>query len=203
MYIPKHFNAASDHLPEDFINRHSFGTLLTPEVPDIQVTHLPFLVEKSSDSLVLRGHFARANPHAELATRVGSVAIFHGPHCYISPNWYASRQVPTWNYAVLHCHGHIKLVEDHAAIHDIVLELSDLHERNLEDPWIPDYDDSMLNAIIGFKMTVQRTEFKYKLSQNKSVEDRRGAINALRASGTEDELAVANLMELTIGPGVD
>ena len=61
----------------------------------------------------------------------------------------------------------------------------------------------MLNAIIGFKMTVQRTEFKYKLSQNKSIEDRRGAINALRASGTEDELAVANLMELTIGPGVD
>ena len=95
------------------------------------------------------------------------------------------------------------MIEDHGTIHDIVLELSDLHERNLDDPWIPDYEDAMLNAIVGFEMTIERTEFKYKLSQNKSAEDRRGAIDALRASGSEDEHAVADLMQQTINHGVD
>ena len=203
MYIPKHFNAAEDQQIDNFIGRYSFGTLVTPADSGIQVTHLPFLVDGGSDPLVLCGHFARANPHAGIAGKADSVAIFHGPHCYISPNWYASRQVPTWNYAVLHCHGSITMIEDHAVIHEIVLELSDLHERHLDDPWIPDYDDAMLNAIIGFEMTVERTEFKHKLSQNKSAEDRRGAIDALRASGSEDEHAVADLMQQTINHGVD
>ena len=203
MYIPKHFNAGGEHEIAEFVERYSFGTLITPAPSGIQITHLPFLVDKDADDLVLRGHFARANPHASLAGETDSVAIFHGPHCYISPNWYASRQVPTWNYAVLHCHGGITMSDDHATIHDIVLELSDQHELNLDDPWIPDYDDAMLNAIVGFEMTVKRTEFKHKLSQNKSVEDRRSAIDALRASGYEDEQAIADLMERTLAHAVD
>ena len=129
MYIPKHFNATKDQQIEDFVRRYSFGALVTPADSGIQITHLPFLAESDSNSLVLRGHFARANPHAGLADEADSVAIFHGPHCYISPNWYASSQVPTWNYAVLHCHGSVTMIEDRAAIHDIVLELSDQHER--------------------------------------------------------------------------
>jgi transcriptional regulator len=198
MYVPEHFSQADVEILAALISKNSFGTIITQGVDGLVASHLPFLVEQQDSGLALKGHFARANNHWSQVENTESLVIFQGPHCYISPNWYESRNVPTWNYAAVHVYGTAELVTDKNAIQDIVLELSDTHERPLPDPWIPDYDEAMLNAIIGFRFNVSRIQGKYKLSQNKSEADRQGAIDALQSAGSENELAIASLMQQTL-----
>ena len=197
MYVPEHFKLSSTQAQLELIRAYSFATLVTSGSDGLVATHLPVLAESSDTDITLRGHFARANSHWQQLGEGESLFIFQGPHCYISPNWYVSPQVPTWNYQSIHAYGRIELVENKDDLHQIVLDLSDYHEQNLEDPWIPDYDEQMLNAIVGFRCTISRLEAKEKLSQNKSAADRQGAISALRASGSENELAISDAMENT------
>ncbi len=203
MYIPQHFAQQDRGILAELIQANSFGTLVTPGEDKLLASHLPFLLEledtgQEESGLVLRGHFARANSHWTQVENCESLIIFQGPHCYISPNWYKSPNVPTWNYAAVHVHGSVELLTEKEDILDIVLELSDTHERQLADPWIPDYDEALLNAIVGFRFVISDIQGKYKLSQNKTVADREGAIEALRNSGSENEMAIAGLMEQTL-----
>ena len=198
MYIPQHFAQQDRGILAELIQANSFGTLVTQGEDGLVASHLPFLLEQEDTGLVLRGHFARANSHWTQVENCESLIIFQGPHCYISPNWYKSPNVPTWNYAAVHVYGSVELLTDKEDILDIVLELSDTHERDLPDPWIPDYDEALLNAIIGFRFVISDIQGKYKLSQNKTVADRKGAIEALQLSGTENEMAIAGLMEQTL-----
>jgi transcriptional regulator len=197
MYIPEHFSFNDQTEALELIKQYSFGILITHHQNEMSLSHLPFLVEEGETPALL-GHFARANDHWSHADGQESTAIFQGPHCYISPSWYVGKHVPTWNYAAVHVHGKIDLLDDIETKHEIVLSLSDTHERNLEDPWIPDYEESMLNAIVGFRLTIEKIEAKQKLSQNKTLEDRQGAITALRLSATENEIEIARLMEKII-----
>ena len=103
--------------------------------------------------------------------------------------------VPTWNYLAVHLYGKAKLIDDKKQVHQIVLDLSDINEKHREDPWIPDYDEHMLEAIVGFEIKVKKVEAKTKLSQNKTDGDRKGMIKALSASSYENDLAIAHLMK--------
>jgi len=197
LYVPKHFRQEDEAALVALIEENAFGTLVTssPEGA-LHVSHIPFRVEREGGKLRLLGHLARANPHWQaLEPAREIVAVFQGPHAYVSPGWYQNHPaVPTWNYAVVHAHGRARLM-DEAELHALVHELSTQYEAGREKPWRmgdlpPDYVSSMLSAIVGFELTVERLEGKFKLSQNRPA-DRERVIAALDAEG---EHALAALM---------
>jgi transcriptional regulator len=168
-------------------------------LPMPEISHLPCLVD--DDCAAVRLHVARGNPLARLAAAGERLtAVFHGPHCYVTPRWYRdpTRQVPTWNYAVVHASGPARVM-DAEALRALVGELSARFEAGAEAPWSASetaagFVDGRLSGIVGIRIEVDRLEGKYKLSQNRSAEDRarvRAGLGERRAPG---DLAVLELM---------
>lgn len=126
--------------------------------------------------------------------------MFTGPHAYISPRWYAAKlAVPTWNYTAVHAYGFPRLIEDPAAVRRILSEIVATYEGAGAGAWrdtdLPsDFVKKMAAAVVAFTIEVTRIEGKFKLNQNRSIEDRKGVIAALEADGSEDAKAVAELM---------
>jgi transcriptional regulator len=199
LYVPPHFRVDDPDVLYRFIEAHAFGTLVTATPAGLHVSHVPFLPERDADGRVrLLGHVARANEHARLLESAQHLmAIFQGPHAYVSPGWYENHPaVPTWNYAVVHAHGRARMM-DEAELHDLVIRLSDTYEAGREKPWraaaLPaPFVNAMLQAITGFVVEVERLEGKFKLSQNRPAEVAR-VIGALEAAG---EAELAALMRL-------
>lgn len=195
MYVPKHFEPKNEQLLWDLIDEHSFGMLLTSVDGEPFASHVPFLADR--DARLLHCHVARANPQWQhLASSPRVLAIFQGPHGYISPTWYAEQGgVPTWNYAVVHAHGEAVCNDDPDHKREHVEALAAKYERGRAAPWVPDYDVRRLAGIVGIEIRVAKLEGKLKLSQNRSAADRAGVIAQLEASGREEDAALARLME--------
>lgn len=196
LYVPPHFRADDPQTLLGFVERNAFGTLVSSGAHGLHVSHIPFVAERDEAGKVrLLGHVARANPHwPELEAAAQVIAIFHGPHAYISPGWYQNHpSVPTWNYAVVHAHGKARLLEE-AELHELLLTLSNTYESGRERPWrmsdLPAaFVDSMLKAIVGFEIEVERLEGKFKLSQNRPAE-----VARVIAELEREEPALAALM---------
>jgi transcriptional regulator len=194
LYIPQHFRVEDPETLLGFMKAHGFVDLVSTVDGQLQASHVPVLTERGRDGTFrLTGHVARANPHWEVLERATDVvAIFWGPHAYVSPSWYqAQPSVPTWNYAVVHAHGPVRLM-DEAELHETLHELAAKYEAGRERPWrmgdLPAaYVHGMLAQIVGFEMTVERLEGKFKLSQNRPAEIER-VIAGLDRDG-EAELA--------------
>jgi transcriptional regulator len=208
LYVPSHFQARGPTVFARLAHEHPFATLVTPGAPEPLVTHLPLIhVLDREPNGTLLGHFARANPHARATGGTESVAIFHGPHAYVSPSWYAdpAGAVPTWNYAVAHAHGTIELAQDGAETRAIVDLLVQRFEAGRAAPWQLALDPprlrAMVDAIVGFRIRVKRVDTKLKLSQNRSVDDRHRVAAALDAEGYADAAATAAWMREAPGPG--
>ena len=201
MYIPEHFNEP-DHarilaLMRDF----GFATLISTSSEGVQVTHAP--VQVNDQRRVLIGHLARANPHsAALQDGASLLAIFHGPHSYISPTWYIDENprvpnVPTWNYAAVHVTGTVTRIDDDLAKWKIVTDLAAQYEAGSTAPWDPrslDAHASKLSAIVGFEIAILRIEAKLKLSQNRSVQDQESVIAKLATSEFSEVRATGAMM---------
>jgi transcriptional regulator len=164
----------------------------------LEANHLPLLLEGD----VLQGHFARANPvWKTIARDAEALAIFLGPHFYVSPNWYPSKAetgkaVPTWNYIAVHARGKIILHDDPAWLRAHVGRLSQFHEAGRAAPWSveeapADYIQAMLRAIVGFELAIEKLEGKWKLNQNRTEADIQGVKEALAREGHDD---LAHLM---------
>jgi transcriptional regulator len=201
VYLPPAFTETRPEVLLEHIERYNFGLLVSHGSAGMVASHLPFLVERAGDGLHLHGHLARANPQVTDLARGGEVlAVFHGPHAYISPNWYASGPaVPTWNYADVHAYGTVRLVDDRDWLQAMLRRLSVRHENRNPVPWrmqeLPDnYLANMVKGIVGFDIAVTRLEGKYKLSQNRPSADRPRVITALEAQGDAEAKAVARLM---------
>ncbi len=140
MYIPAHFEQTDPETLWDFIEEHAFGTLLTVAEGRPFASHVPFLTDRAAG--LLQCHVARANPQwQQIEVSSPVLAIFAGPHGYVSPTWYAERGgVPTWNYAVVHAHGEAICVYDAEHKREHVEALAAKYERGREAPWVPDYD---------------------------------------------------------------
>ncbi len=157
---------------------------------------------------MLIGHFARANPHWRHARDGESMAIFHGPHAYVSPSWYAApdAMVPTWNYAVVHAHGTIEVVDDDLGARQVLDALVQRFEHARPEPWqfrMPERDrDARVAAIVAFRLRIRRIEGKFKLSQNRSAEDRARVAAALEGEGHAEALATATWMRQYAAPAV-
>src|SRR5262249_30848142 len=161
--------------------RYPFGTLIVPGTPT-DVTHLPFLLDSArGERGTLVAHVARANPIWRVFDgSLPVLAIFHGPHGYVSPAWYTSRNaVPTWNYVVVHVHGTPRLLETEDRRRKALEALVEVYEAGRPDPWsideLPSATFSELSqAIVAFEIPIDRLEGKFKLSQNREHEDRAG-----------------------------
>ena len=201
VYLPPAFTETRPQVLIEHIERHDFGLLVSCGAAGLVASHIPFLTERDGEELHLVGHLARPNPQVVQLAQGGEVlAIFSGPHAYISPGWYAGGpSVPTWNYVDVHAYGRVRLVEDADWLRRILRLLSDRHEARNPTPWrmqdLPEtYLAGMLKGIIGLDVSVSRLEGKFKLSQNRPAADRPLVIAALEQRGDADALALARLM---------
>jgi transcriptional regulator len=201
VYLPAAFTEARSEVLIEHIARYDFGLLMSHGADGLIASHIPFLVTHDGDELHLHGHLARPNPQVGHLARGDEVlAIFHGPHAYISPSWYTSGpSVPTWNYADVHAYGIVRLVEDTDWLRRLLRRLSERHEARNPVPWqmqdLPEtYLEGMLRGIVGLDIAVTRLEGKYKLSQNRPAADRPRVVAALEARSDADARAVARLM---------
>ena len=179
MYIPKAFEVTDRATLHDFIEANSFATLVTSIDDAPFATRLPMLLERETGAYgTLIGHVARANPHwRSFDGKALAVAMFDGPHAYISPNWYVTAPaVPTWNYATVHAYGAPRVIEDPHRVEAIVDRLVAIHEASMPRPWStrilpPEFKSNLLRAIVGFEMPINRIEGKFKFGQNRPIED--------------------------------
>ncbi len=201
MYLPEAFAEADLTRLETLVRSYSFGTLVSMHGGRPFATHLPMLLDGGLERHgKLLGHLARANPQWEsLADGQCVLAIFEGPHTYVSPSWYSTPGVPTWNYAVVHVYGTARLIEAPEALGELVTRLTAVYEGDSGAAWTPDLSGQMerrlLRAIVGFEIDIQEVQGKRKLNQNRPIADQRGVIERLRQGGSANGLAVAELME--------
>ena len=182
MYIPKHFEVVDDNEVYAFIEQNAFGQLVSMVEGRLFTTHLPFLL--SEDRTQVTGHLALQNPqHIELDGQDVLVTLT-GAHDYISPAWYSSPGVPTWNYQAVHLYGKCRLFRDVDKLKGLVDTLTNTYEKAFAQPWQPDFSDSMLGAIVGVEILIDEIQCKYKLSQNRSSHDRAQVIERLRSIGS-------------------
>ena len=209
VYIPEHFAAGDRATIARLVHDYPFATLITSAAGEPLVTHLPLIhVADREPHGTLFGHFARANPHAQTTSASDSVAIFHGPHAYVTPSWYGdpTNAVPTWNYVIAHIHGALEMARDLAETRAVLDLMVHRFEGSRAAPWQlglnPGQLDAMVGAIVGFRIKVKRIDAKLKLSQNRTPEDRGRVAAGLDAEGYSDAAATAAWMRGQM-PAVD
>jgi transcriptional regulator len=202
VYIPRPFAPREPEQVARLIAERPFATLVTPGETELLVSHLPLQFDRGiGPHGTLLGHMARANPHWQHFGGGRSLAIFHGPHAYVSPSWYAepAAAVPTWNYCVAHVHGTAELMDEERDKRALLDAMVQRYESERDKPWRLQLEgralDAMLGAIVGFRLRVERIDAKFKLSQNRGAEDRERVIARLRDEGYADADATANWME--------
>ena len=199
MYTPKHFEETRVDALHGLIRAYPFAALVTHTVAGLTANHLPFELVDG----VLHGHVARGN---ELTRLDGAevLLIFRGPDGYSSPNWYPSkhetgREVPTWNYAVVHVHGRLRVIDDADWLRRLLETLTDHHEATQPKPWKvgdapEDHVAKSLRAIVGIEVAIERIEGKFKLSQNHAARNRAGVIAGLRQRDGDGDAELAEWM---------
>lgn len=222
MYLPPHFAVTEPAALHGILQAHPLGTLVRAGSQGLDADHIPFEFDATATTAAglgrLSAHVARANPlwtEARDALASGRapqglevLVIFRGAEAYVSPNWYPSkheahRQVPTWNYEVVHAHGHLKVVDDERFVRGLLARLTRHHEAPEPRPWkmgdsAPAFIDELLAKVVGIEVDITRLVGKSKLSQNKESRDRAGAAEKLAERG-EDALAQAMLQTLSGG----
>jgi transcriptional regulator len=195
MYVPTNFDESRTEVLHDLIKQHPFGMLLTHGASGLDANHIPFDLDTLQGQMgVLNAHVARANPvWKDVSNGDEVLVVFRAADAYVSPNWYPSKhefhkQVPTWNYMVVHAYGRITIRDDERFARGVVARLTRTHEASQPAPWkmtdsSKEYIDTMLKAIVGLEIDITRFVGKSKLSQNKEVRDMHGAGEALKAQG--------------------
>ena len=198
MFKQSLFNEENEDLIHELIETNSFGILVAIVDGELSADHLPFVFKPSAgDKGVLHAHIAKGNPLWKKQQPDQKVmAIFRGAHHYISPSWYASKAehgkvVPTWNYAVVHAHGTLKIIEDPVWLINHINEQTNKNEAKYETPWkvsdAPEkYIEGQLKGIVGVEVEITHFEGKWKMSQNKNVTDKAGILKGLAKDGDEN-----------------
>lgn len=195
MYLPKHFSVDDPALLAQLIAEYPLATIVGSLENQLEINHLPLML--SSDRTKLYGHIARVNPLVKVAgsSNTSVTAIFNGPQAYVTPAWYPSKKetgkvVPTWNYAVVHAQGNIKLIEDAQWLRSHVAQMTNIHEPTYQSNWKlddapEDYVQMMLKAIIGIEIEVKSLVGKFKLSQNRPAQDYAAVVETIEKSPQE------------------
>ncbi|MCK9634782.1 MAG: FMN-binding negative transcriptional regulator [Methylobacter tundripaludum] len=207
MYIPSQFEQPDIEVMHELIRNRPLATLVTLGANGINANHIPLHLEPAPEPFgVLRGHIARANPlWHDLASDVEMLAIFHGPDAYISPSWYATKQeagkvVPTWNYAVVHAYGTLRIIDDAVWVRAQLEALTQQQEAAFPEPWAvsdapEDFTGKLIEAVVGIEMVITRLIGKWKVSQNQPPQNRRSVVQGLNAGGQSEAAAMAALVD--------
>ncbi|OOR09423.1 transcriptional regulator [Bacillus cereus] len=198
MYIPKHFTIQDEEMKYEMIEQNSFATLFSQHNGAPYATHLPLLLNR--ETLTLSGHFARPNEQWKDSGNQQVLAIFQGPHSYISPSWYeTNKAVPTWNYVAVHVYGELEIVEDEQELIDSLQDLVHKYENPKSTYSLnnvdPNYMEGLSRGIVGFRIKINKIEGKAKLSQNHSVGRRKLVVEELEKVGSEGSRGIAGLMK--------
>lgn len=189
MYIPAHF--AETNLPalHEFMRQHSFATLVTQHGSVPFASHLPILLDSGIGTHgALFGHMARNNEQwRDFAEGTEVLAIFQGAHAYVSPSWYEPNPmaVPTWNFVAVHTYGKARILSEDELVKALHQQV-DENEKTFASPWKFELSQAMrermLGSIVGFEIMLSRIEGKFKLSQNRTAQDRQNVIARLTQS---------------------
>jgi len=200
MYIPKHYKVANVDEIWDFVQKNSFGTIVTTKQGKPIATHVPLGINKKGDDYYITGHVAYGNPQWRTFEASEDVLVmFQGPHAYISSSWYGHEEVPTWNYQAVHIYGEAVILEKDELIEELTTML-EKYEKHRENPVLweklsPSLLESELKGIVGFKIKVKEVQAAYKLSQNRNETDYLNIIDKLKNEGNPDSKQMAELMK--------
>jgi transcriptional regulator len=207
MYIPRHNEEKRVSVMQALMVSHPLATLVTLGSHGLFASHIPMVFEADGSEFgVLKGHISRANPQwRDFTPAVDALAIFAGHQHYVTPTWYSengehAKEVPTWNYAVVHAYAPLKVVEDKQWLLAHVSTLTNIHEAGFPVPWKvgdppEDFIGSLLKGIIGLELSIQRLEGKWKVSQNRTDRERQGVVDGLAKLNTAESLAMKALVE--------
>jgi len=212
MYIPRANQETRIPVLHALLNAHPLAALITLNASGLIASHIPMVLEADGSEFgTLRAHISRANTQwRDLNDSVDTLAIFAGPHHYISPAWYPGtyedgKEVPTWNYAVVHAYGPLKIIHDAPWLLAHLETLTNIHEAHFPKPWkvtdAPEpFIQSLLNGIVGLELPIRRLEGKWKVSQNRTSEERQGVIAGLQTLDTPESLAMRDLVDEALNP---
>jgi transcriptional regulator len=207
MYIPKHFDEPRIDVLHELIRARPLSTLITLSSGGLNANHIPLHLSEDPIPLgTLRGHVARSNTiWSDFAKDVEVLAVFHGPDAYITPSWYPTKAetgkvVPTWNYAVAHAYGALRIIDDASWLRAHLETLTANNEAAFSEPWhlsdAPhDFAEKLIGAVVGIEIVISRLSGKWKVSQNQPPQNQAGVIHGLRACGSAESLEMAALVE--------
>ena len=203
MYVPEHFAETDVAKLHALMREHAFATLVSWQDGAPLATHVPLLLDAERGAFgTLVGHIARGNPHAASFDGASpALAIFLGPHAYVSPRWYASApRVPSWNYLAVHATGTLRRIDDPASVRALLACSAAVYEAGAPGAWsldsVPEpYANGAMRGIVAFELPIERLEGKWKLSQNMQPADRAGVAAALRAAADPSGVAIAAAMD--------
>lgn len=203
MYVPEPFREERVGILHSAMREIGAATVVSQGASGLTASHVPIELDAEPAPWgTVRFHLARRNPQSRSREGEGELLlVFQGPQGYVSPSWYPSkardaRVVPTWNYVAIHAYGEARRIEDVDALRAHLAALTDRFEHGSETPWSlddapADFVDGACRAIVGFEVRLRHVEGKWKLSQNRSSEDREGVRRGLSARGGEADLAMA------------
>ena len=207
MYTPSSFNVTDNETIVDFLAQNPFAQLTSFNGNEPVVSHIPLLLDENAEANGrLIGHLARANSQWKHADQTTVLAVFTGPHAYISSSWYETpKLVPTWNYTAVHVYGKFKVIDDRAHLRASVEQLVTKMESSQTRPWTidqagEDFIETILDQIVGFTIDIERFEGKFKLSQNHPPERQQRVIEALSAYNDDNSKGIAELMQGNLEP---
>jgi transcriptional regulator len=206
MYIPRANQEDRLSVLHKLIENQPFASLITMGTTGLFASHIPMVLEQNGGMGRLKGHISRANTQwRDFTPSIEALAIFSGPQHYITPSWYPEKQetgkvVPTWNYVVVHVYGHLKVIEDGEWLMAHLERLTNTHEAGFSIPWKvgdapAEYVAALRKGIVGLEMDIERIEGKWKVSQNRSEQDRAGVAEGLAELNTAESLAMKALVE--------
>ena len=205
MHVPKQFEQNDLTEFTDLINNYPFATLITNSDLGLEANHIPFILDQSNGKNILQGHIAKVNSlWKNLKDKSEVLVVFHGPNCYISPNYYPTKKetgkvVPTWNYVAVHVKGVLSYVHDEGWKLDLLNDLTTQHEAGQVIPWSisdapEEYIQKMLSAIVGLEVDIASITGQWKLSQNQPDVNRLGVVAGLSLEN-ESHQAIAELVK--------
>jgi transcriptional regulator len=200
MYVAK-LNVQEDMKAiEKYISENSFAALISGQFPNLNATHVPLILGKENENLVLYGHIAKPNMQSkDIESGSDVLAIFMDRHTYISSSWYDHVNVPTWNYMAVHLYGIFKVLSEKEtvqALHDLVNKYEEGNPKPFHiDQMGEDKFKRELRGITSFKIEVNRVEANWKLSQNRDDKNHEAIIQKLRERGDEMSLKIALEMD--------
>ncbi|HUR88232.1 MAG TPA: FMN-binding negative transcriptional regulator [Ramlibacter sp.] len=199
MYMPPHFDSKDPEIAAELMRDYAFASLISNDDDGLPyVSHLPLHAERGGESFTIWGHCAKPNPHWRyLQARPRALAVFMGPHAYMSPKVYPDlARVPTWNYLAVHCAVEARLIEDDSGKDGLLKKLIADNEPSYAQQWIDlgeEYQRKMLAGIVGFELRVTSWQCKLKLNQHRK--EAHGAMRKAYASGDADARVLAQWMD--------